>query len=71
MPEPPIAYLTRWRLQVASRMLVSSSQSVAEVAVQVGYDSEAAFNRAFKREFGEPPARFRRASKTRAATATP
>lgn len=59
--EPPIGYLTRWRLQLGARALASSNKSVAEVAAQVGYDSEAAFNRAFKREFGSPPARFRRA----------
>jgi AraC-like DNA-binding protein len=61
--QPPMAYLTRWRLQLGARTLVSTSQSVAQVAADVGYESEAAFNRAFKREFGVPPARFRRQSK--------
>lgn len=55
--EPPVAYLTRWRLQLGAQMLKSSSRSVAEIAADVGYESEAAFNRAFKREFDEPPAR--------------
>jgi AraC-like DNA-binding protein len=58
--EPPMAYLTRWRLQLGARMLKSTSQSVAQIAAQAGYESEAAFNRAFKRHFGIPPARFRR-----------
>ncbi len=60
LSEPPIAYLTRWRLQLAARKLTSTSHSVAEIAGAVGYDSEAAFSRAFKREFGSPPAAFRR-----------
>ena len=63
LSEPPMAYLTRWRLQLAARALQSTSRSVAEIAVEVGYESEAAFNRAFKREFGQPPARFRRERK--------
>lgn len=58
--EPPMAYLIRWRLQLAARALCSTSRGVAEIAEQVGYESEAAFNRAFKREFGSPPARYRR-----------
>jgi len=57
--EPPMAYLTRWRLQLGGRLLKSSNRSVAEIAEEVGYESEAAFNRAFKREFEVPPARFR------------
>jgi AraC-like DNA-binding protein len=58
--EPPMSYLARWRLQSGARMLAQTRASVAEVALASGYDSEAAFNRAFKREFGVPPARFRR-----------
>jgi AraC-like DNA-binding protein len=65
--EPPIGYLTRWRLQLGARLLTTTSHGVAQIAAQVGYDSEAAFNRAFKRNFGAPPARFRRNS--RSATA--
>ena len=60
--EPPMSYLTRWRLQLASRLLAANTQNVAEIAARCGYNSEAAFNRAFKREFGNPPARFRKAS---------
>ena len=58
--EPPMAYLTRWRLQLAARALTATSHGVAQIASEVGYESEAAFNRAFKREFGLPPARYRR-----------
>ena len=60
LAEPPIAYLTGWRLQLAARALGSTSRGVADIAEEVGYESEAAFNRAFKREFGSPPARYRR-----------
>ncbi len=62
--EPPVTYLTRWRLQMGAQMLDSTSYSVAQIASEVGYDSEQAFNRAFKRNFGEPPARYRKAGKT-------
>jgi AraC-like DNA-binding protein len=54
-----MAYLTRWRLQLAARSLERTSRGVAEIAAEVGYESEAAFNRAFKREFGLPPGRYR------------
>jgi len=59
LSEPPMAYLTRWRLQLAARSLERTSRGVAEIASDVGYESEAAFNRAFKREFGQPPGRYR------------
>jgi len=62
--ESPMAYLTRWRLQMGAQMLVSTSHSVAQIAPEVGYESEAAFNRAFKREFAVPPARFRNQSRS-------
>ena len=52
-------YLARWRLQVAAQELLTGSKSLAAIAEQVGYESEAAFNRAFKREFGMPPAGWR------------
>ena len=63
LSETPIAYLTRWRLQLGAQMLKSTSSGVAQVAAEVGYESEPAFNRAFKREFGLPPARFRNQAK--------
>jgi AraC-like DNA-binding protein len=71
LSETPMAYLTRWRLQLGAEMLGSTSYSVAQIASEVGYESEAAFNRAFKREFNAPPARFRTQQRTTAAKATP
>ena len=59
--QPPMQYLTRWRLQLAANLLRASSRNVASVAAGVGYDSEAAFSRAFKRELGITPAAWRRA----------
>jgi transcriptional regulator GlxA family with amidase domain len=64
LTETPIAYLTRWRLQLGAQMLKSTSSGVAQIAADVGYESEPSFNRAFKREFGLPPARFRGQSKS-------
>ena len=64
LSDTPMAYLTRWRLQLGAQLLRSTSNSVAAIADEVGYESEASFNRAFKREFGLPPARFRRQSKS-------
>jgi transcriptional regulator GlxA family with amidase domain len=58
--ESPMAYLAQWRLKLGAEMLQSSDESIAEIAAAVGYGSEAAFNRAFKREFDSPPAQFRR-----------
>ncbi len=71
LSETPIAYLTRWRLQLGAQLLKSTSQSVAQIAADVGYESEPAFNRAFKREFALPPARFRSQSKAVSNTALP
>ena len=67
LSEPPMTYLTRWRLQLAARSLEKTSRGVAEIAADVGYESEAAFNRAFKREFGQPPGRYRSEHKAPAA----
>jgi len=60
LEEPPLAYLARWRLQMGARLLRTTNRKVLEVAGDVGYESEASFNRAFKRAFGTPPARYRR-----------
>jgi AraC-like DNA-binding protein len=59
LSEPPMAYLTRWRLQLAAESLKKTSRGVAEIAADIGYQSEAAFSRAFRREFGQPPGRYR------------
>ena len=61
--EPPMQYLTGWRMALAAQALSTTNDSVARVAERVGYESEAAFNRAFKREFGTPPAAWRRAAR--------
>jgi len=58
--QPPMQYLTQWRLSLAAQELLSGQRSVAQIAHDVGYDSEAAFNRAFKRVFGVPPATWRK-----------
>ena len=60
LSEPPLTYLARWRLQLAARRLQTTRQTVLQIAADVGYESEAAFNRAFKREFGLPPAQYRK-----------
>jgi AraC-like DNA-binding protein len=57
---PPMQYLAQWRMQAAARMLLDTSATVATIALEVGYDSEAAFARAFKRLVGKPPAAWRR-----------
>ena len=61
---PPARYLARWRMHLGRTWLRDSSTSIAEVAAKLGYDSEAAFSRAFKREFGTPPAAWRKAGAT-------
>jgi AraC-like DNA-binding protein len=57
--QPPIRYLTGWRMDLASGLLRTTNLGVAEIAERVGYDSEAAFSRAFKRAFGKAPAHWR------------
>jgi AraC-like DNA-binding protein len=58
--ESPMRYLAGWRVQLAKQMLRENGTTIAEVAGRVGYESEAAFNRAFKRGAGSPPAAWRR-----------
>jgi YesN/AraC family two-component response regulator len=58
--ESPMRYLAGWRVQLAKQMLRDGDSSVAEIAARVGYESEAAFNRAFKRTAGSPPAAWRK-----------
>jgi transcriptional regulator GlxA family with amidase domain len=68
LSDSPIAYLTGWRLRLAAQALTSSPKGVADIAAAVGYESEAAFNRAFKRTFGVPPARYRRQNRPQASS---
>jgi AraC-like DNA-binding protein len=60
--EPPIQYLMRWRLALAAQALRAGGEAITRVAERSGYESEAAFSRAFKREFGLPPAAWRKAA---------
>jgi transcriptional regulator GlxA family with amidase domain len=62
--EPPLTYLTRWRMAKATRLLHNGSTSVGQVATQVGYDAEAAFSKAFKRWHGLAPGAYRRRAQT-------
>jgi AraC-like DNA-binding protein len=55
----PIRYLTEWRMHVAGELLASTNLSVSQVARRVGYESEEAFSRAFKRVLGKPPSSWR------------
>ena len=57
---PPMQYLTHWRMVLARGMLRKEQGSLARIAEGVGYESEAAFNRAFKRECGVSPGAWRR-----------
>ncbi|MEI2807052.1 AraC family transcriptional regulator [Albidovulum sp.] len=66
---PPIRYLARWRLHLARQRLREGGRGIARIAHEVGYDSEEAFSRAFKRETGLSPARWRDAEAARAAAA--
>jgi AraC-like DNA-binding protein len=59
--QPPMHYLAQWRMQLAARRLTDGAAKVHAVALEVGYDSEAAFSRAFKKIVGASPAAWRRA----------
>jgi len=60
----PLDYLTSWRMQKAGDLLRMGEESVDEVALRVGYESGAAFSKAFKRQMGSPPGAFRRSTAT-------
>jgi AraC-like DNA-binding protein len=62
--EAPLTYVSRCRMQLGARLLETTDDSVLQVALNAGYESEAAFNRAFKREFDLPPARYRTERRT-------
>jgi AraC-like DNA-binding protein len=57
--QPPLEYLTRWRMVQAGRLLRQEPLSLGQVAERVGYESEAAFSKAFKRTLGRTPGAFR------------
>jgi AraC-like DNA-binding protein len=56
----PMQYLTQWRMLLASNLLCRSNAPLASIAQDVGYQTDTAFSRAFRREFGAPPAAWRR-----------
>jgi AraC-like DNA-binding protein len=60
--QPPMQYLAHWRMHLAAQTLREGHRSVAQIGASLGYDSEAAFSRAFKRQFGESPGAWRKAS---------
>ncbi|HEY9375382.1 AraC family transcriptional regulator [Streptomyces sp.] len=64
--EPPMAYLTRWRMTTAARLLRESEDPLTVVAARTGYGSEYAFAKAFKREYGQAPGGYRRQTRTAA-----
>lgn len=66
--QPPMQYLTQWRMQLASGLLRDTNAKVIEIALDVGYESEAAFSRAFKRTVGVAPGAWRRSKRGAAAT---
>ena len=68
--EPAMRYLTRWRMQVALELLRTSDLTVAVIAHQAGYDSEAAFSRAFKRVIGMSPRSARKLKADEAPSST-
>jgi AraC-like DNA-binding protein len=67
----PIQYLTQWRMLLASNLLCRSNASLASIAHEVGYQTDTAFSRAFRREFGTPPAAWRRSRAARPPAAAP
>lgn len=69
--DPPMQYLSHWRMQLAARRLENPQVSIAQAGVEVGYESEAAFNRAFKKVMGVPPGMWRRGRIEDANGATP
>ena len=66
--EPPLAYLTRWRMELAARLLRETGDAIGAIAHRVGYTSEFAFSRAFSRARGRPPGRYRTDEQRRAST---
>jgi AraC-like DNA-binding protein len=61
--QPPMQYLALWRMHMAAQSLREGHRSVAQVGASIGYESEAAFSRAFKRQFGESPGGWRKAAR--------
>jgi len=64
--ETPLNYLTNWRIRQAQKLLVTDNSNISQIAANVGYQSEAAFNRIFKSKTGQTPAVYRRSLKLKA-----
>lgn len=64
----PMQYLAQWRMLLATQLLARGNAPLARIAEEVGYQTDSAFSRAFRREFGEPPATWRRRQTARGAT---
>jgi AraC-like DNA-binding protein len=71
LSQSPMAYLADWRLELGAETLRATNRSIVQVAAEVGYESEAAFNRAFKRRFGKPPGEYRRGMRQSRAAPQP
>ena len=65
--QPPLAYLTWWRMTTAARLLNSTDAPLSKVAARIGYTSEFAFAKAFKREHGTAPGEYRRSVRSKSA----
>ena len=61
----PIQYLTQWRMLLAANLLSRSNATLISIAQDVGYQTDTAFSRAFRREYGAPPAAWRRSQSAR------
>ena len=66
--ETPVAYLTRWRMCLATKLLTETELSLEEVAARIGYETAAAFSKAFRRSYGDAPGRFRSGIRTTRAS---
>jgi len=69
--QTPLRYLTEWRMRIARSRLIDTADGLAAISVDLGYQSEASFCRAFKRVFGKPPGSIRRAEPGRAGAVFP